>query len=265
MTTLSPSTSNYADLLRNWRQRRRFSQLAFSNIVEVSSRHISFLETGRAKPSREMVIKLATALEMPKAETNRALFLAGYSAEFSNRPADDVDLAPLHWAVEHMLQNHMPYPAVTMDRMWNIKGANPAAVQLLGEAGLATHHNLLDALCSQNREQSMIENWDEVLSLLIIRLRAEGQARGPDQPFDDLVEKLSRHCQRNALQKPSDSLSAVIPTRLKLGEKVISIFSTIATFGSVQDVAMDELRIELMFPLDESSKAYFNQNRSGGN
>ncbi|HHG91087.1 MAG TPA: XRE family transcriptional regulator, partial [Devosia sp.] len=244
-------------LLSDWRKRRRFSQLSFGLFAEVSPRHISFLETGRARPSRQMVLKLADCLEMPKGEVNRALLAAGYAPAYQKRPENDADLAPVHQAIDSLLENHMPCPGIVLDRDWNITRANAGAVRLLAEAGFGAHHNLLEALAEQSREVSSIVNWDETVGLALERVRTEIVSGVASTELAALEQKLASHFQRYGSGFEVDRARAVIPTKFRIGEQVISVFSTMASFGSVQDLALADLKVELMFPLDEVSESYF--------
>lgn len=250
-------THTYADILRGWRKKRRYSQLSFGLHADVSARHLSFLESGRAKPSRDMVLKLADSLEMPRSEVNRALLSAGFAPAYKARPKDHADLAPIHGAIARLLENHMPYPALAMDRFWTITNANDAAIRFLQGAGFGGHTNLLEALAAQSPDQSSILNWEEAIDLLLTRLRAEMQAYDapPDflRLFSALEDCFKKHCKDPAV----DRAQAIIPTRFKIGEQVLSLFSTIAQFGTVQDITLDELKVELMFPMDAETDRYF--------
>ncbi len=251
------SYSSYGDLLSNWRKKRRFSQLSFSLVADVSSRHVSFLETGRAQPSREMVLKLADCLAMPKADTNQALQLAGFSPAYLTRSTDDTDLAPIHHAISFMLDNHMPYPAIGLDHLWNIKIGNDAAMNFLVDAGFANYTNLLDAVCDQTPQQSSIENWQETVGLFLARAQTEMQASGHDPILENKIQRLGEHFSLHSTGMEIDRSKAVIATRFRIGGQTISVFSTIASFGSVQDIILDDFKVELMFPLDDVSKEYF--------
>ena len=257
MKTSNENITAYGALLANWRKKRRFSQLSFGLFADVSSRHVSFLETGRSRPSREMVLRLADCLTMPKLEINRALLLAGYSPAYISRSSDDVDLEPIHQAITHLIENHMPYPAIGMDYLWNIKSANGAAIKLLGKAGFAGSINLLDAITTQTPEQSSLINWEETVGLFLARVQAELLGAGENHELQAKADKLEQHFARFSTGLEIDRSQAVIPTRMQIGEQAVSIFSTIASFGSVQDIVLDDLKVELMFPLDDASKAYF--------
>ncbi len=257
MTQQQTLDAGFGNLLSDWRKKRRFSQLSFGLFANVSARHVSFLESGRSRPSREMVLKLADCLDMPKSEINRALLLAGFSPAYLTRQANDADLAPIHRALSLLLDNHMPYPAISIDRLWNIKAGNAAAMKLLIDAGFGGHSNLIEAVCAHSPQQSTIINWHEAIGLLLTRLQAELLNGGDDEELAILTGKLAAHFKLYDNNEPIDRAQAVIPTRFALEGKIISVFSTIASFGSVQDVVLDDLKVELMFPLDDISKAYF--------
>ncbi|MCF6327318.1 MAG: helix-turn-helix transcriptional regulator [Devosiaceae bacterium] len=257
MEKLQSKNLTFGEILSDWRKRRRFSQLGFGLSVDVSSRHLSFLETGRANPSREMVLKLTDRLEMPKGEINRALLAAGFAPAYVARPPGDRDLVPIESAIEKMLENHMPYPAISIDKVWNIVGANLAAMQLMGEAGFGSYSNILLALAEQTKEQSTIVNWEEAIGLSLERVRTELDAIGGNSELEHLEKKLTARFLTDGRDEEFDRSQAVIPTKFDVGGRVISVFSTFAQFGTVQDMALDELKIELMFPLDEVSEKYF--------
>lgn len=247
----------FGDILREWRGLRRYSQLALALEAETSARHLSFLESGRASPSRAMVIRLADALQMPKAATNRALQAAGFAPVYPQLPHDAADLAPVRSAIGKVLANHEPLPAVVIDQHWDITGANGAALSLFAALGLAGQSNLLEAL-NLAGDGAAIDNWEETALLALQRARAELIALGGDARLKTLTEKLATHPRLAKGDHSAINLNqAVIPTVFRAGGKRLSMFSTIAQFGSVQDVRASELRIEMMFPADDSTYDYF--------
>ena len=250
-------SESYGTILSYWRKKRRYSQLAFALHADVSARHLSFLETGRAKPSRPMVLKLADYLEIPKPEVNRALLAAGYAPVYKMRHESDADLIPVQKAISKLLENHMPYPAIGIDRHWNILYANQAAIDLITAVGFAGETNFLTALASQTPEESCIINWDEAISLILMRLRAEIEFMQDDKILQQLVQTLTDHFHRYCTNDVIDRAQAIIPTRFQIGDQVISLFSTIAHFGAVQDIVVSDLKVELMFPIDAQSEQYF--------
>jgi len=243
--------------MRDWRKKRRHSQLSLALETDISPRHLSFLETGRARPSREMVLKLADGLQMPKPDINRTLLSAGFAPIYETRPADHADLAPVRQAISVLLDNHLPFPGLALDRRWSITNANEAALKLLGDAGFGGHNNLLKALTDQTPENSAIVNWEETVGLLLIRARAEMLSGGDDPVLAGLVRDLENHFSAHGTGMDIDRGSAIIPTRFEIGGRTLSLFSTIAQFGTVQDLALEDLKVELMFPLDGATESYF--------
>ena len=251
----------FGDILREWRKVRRFSQLTFSLYAQISSRHLSFLETGRANPSREMILKLARCLDMPKFEVNRALEAAGFVPAYFARAQSDVDLAPLHQAISMMLTNHSPYPAVVFDQLWNIVDANDVAKKFLGDADFAGSSNLIEILAAQSETQSSIVNWRQTISLLLERLRTEIREGCNGLGLVELEQKLAANYHLHYRELELDRSKAVIATQFLIGGNNLSLFSTIAQFGTVQDMVLDSLRVEMMFAHDEDTRSYFRNAR----
>lgn len=246
----------FGSILKEWRSRRRFSQMDLALRADLSSRHLSFLESGRATPSRTMILRLAEALEMPKSATNQAFGAAGYAPHFPALPADAPELAPIRAAVEAMLRNHDPLPGVAIDRHWNVIAANSGALRLFAAAERASSAaNMVELLLTLG-ESDIVMNWTDVASLAISRLRAEIAQLGADPVLEGFVARLAAH--PRLAGKPSiarDSL--VIPLILDAPGARLALFSTIAQFGSVQDAVASELRVELMFPEDAETRAWF--------
>lgn len=249
-------TTSFGGIIREWRQLRRFSQLQLSLEAGLSSRHLSFLESGRAQPSRSMVLRLADALAMPKDVANSALHIAGFAPAFPSLKQDDAALQPVRAAVEHMLRNHAPFPAVAIDRWWTVTSANAGAAALFSALRVSGAVNMIELLIAV-RDQDVIENWDENAHLVIARLKSEIAYFGGDDRLNALRQKLTDALPNGEQSAAFDSARAVIPTKMRLGENRLSLFSTIAHFGSVQDVNASDIRIELMFPADEATRNFF--------
>lgn len=253
--------NGFGEMIRGWRQVRRQSQLDLALTAGVSSRHLSFLESGRAAPSRSMVLRLAGALDMPKAATNDALKAAGFSAAFPHLPSDAADLAPVRMAVALTLERHEPFPAFAVDRNWDVIDANHAARALFGAA---TRQNVIDLLIAQ-AETGLVENWEEAAVLALMRLKAEIAHYGGDERLEALATRLAEHPRLAAADIGAiDFNQAVIPTILAAGDARLSLFSTIAQFGSVQDVVACDIRIELMYPADDATAAFFEKAENCG-
>lgn len=249
----------FGDHLKTWRSTRRFSQLDLGLEANVSARHVSFLESGRARPSREMVIRLAQALEMPREAANAAMRAAGFAEVFPSLPAESDELKPVRDAVRYVLERHTPLPAIAINRAWDVLDANAAAIPLFGAPtdadGAPT--NVIDRLIELAND-TLVENWIEVAMMSRARLQAEIVHHGGDADLSRRLERLNTHPRlENADMDAVDWTAPVIPVRLKIGEARLSVFSTIAQFSTVQDVHAAELRIELMFPADDETKAFF--------
>lgn len=240
--------TQFSQTLKNWRKARRFSQLELASEAEVSSRHVSFLETGRANPSRAMIGRLGDALNLPLAVRNQLLADAGFAARYPKRTWDDDEMEPIRKAVDHVLRQHSPYPAFAVDQHWTILQMNPSAKRLFAMMGADAGVSLIDLLL-QETVQSMIENWPDVAHHSAYRLRVESASRGGDAVLDAAAEAFS--------QVPSPKQNAVgpvVPTIYKTGDLRLSLFSTIAQFGTPVDLALDDLKIELFFPNDHDTE-----------
>lgn len=245
----------FGAILRDWRQMRRLSQLDLALTAGVSSRHLSFLESGRAAPSRGMILRLAAALDMPRPAANDALKAAGFAAAFPSLAPHSSDLAPVRQAISMMLERHSPYPGVALDRGWNVIDANETAIALFAPMGPVS--NMIELLIAA-AETGLVENWEETALLTLIRLKAEIAHLGGDERLKALATRLAEHPRLAAADIGAvDFNQVVIPTILRLGGERLSIFSTIAQFGTVQEVEASEIRIELMFPADKETAAFF--------
>ena len=242
--------TDFPATLRRWRQTRRYSQLALSLDADVSARHISFLETGRARPSREMVARLGEAMNLPLTARNELLSHAGFAPRYEARDWDDAAMAPVRSAVEYMLGAHDPYPGLALDRIWNIVSMNASATRLFGAFGVTKGQSLLTPMLSGAIAQ-VVENWPSVASAAASRLRIESAAAGGIAELDDAASRLSNQ----GTDAPSNG--PVIPTIVQLGGMRLSMFATIAQFGTPEDLALDDLKVELYFPSDDDTKAFF--------
>ena len=250
-------SGTFGDILREWRGIRRFSQLDLSLEAATSARHVSFLESGRASPSKNMVLKLSDALGMPKAIANQALNAAGFAAAFPQLPRDAEALAPLHAAIRLMLENHDPLPGIAMDRHWDIIDLNKSAMQLFSALEITGAGNMIDAL-GAIADSDIIENWEETALLALARLRMEIAQLGGDRILERYVAQLGNHPRlKDADISKIDFTQAVIPSVFKIGDQRLSLFTTLAQFGAVQDVIACDIRVELMFPSDDQTRDYF--------
>lgn len=244
---------SFADGLKHWRHLRRLSQLDLAMAADVSTRHIAFLETGRARPSRAMLLHLTEVLTLPRAARNRLLHLAGFAPAYPALPLDSASLVPVRAAMDWTITRHAPYPAVIMDGLWRLVALNGPATQIFAGIGLGTGDSLLDAICDPEGAARAIENWAEVGYHTMVRLRTESAAAGGLVPLDAAARHLARDPAIAAWQAPAE-LPVIIPTIYAVPGLRLALFSTYATFGSAEDVALRDMKIELMFPADEPTR-----------
>ena len=230
---------------------RRFSQLDLANEAGISGRHLSFLETGRARPSRGMVLRLSEALHMPLDARNHLLTEAGFAARYGEQKWSHGEMAPISNAIERMLANHMPYPGMAVDRMWRIVKTNKTAEMLFGKFGMNIGDSIVELLMSDIMPV-VVENWSEVSQAAAARLRVESLSQGGVPEFDQAASYLSKFSTEIERAK-----SPVIPTIISFGDMRLSMFATIAQIGTPKDVVLDDLKVELYFPLDEATAVSF--------
>jgi len=258
------SKSSFGDVLRFWRTTRRLSQLALSADADVSQRHLSFLETGRAKPSREMVRHLGTILDLPLRAHNDMLLAAGFAPAYPETPIDAPAMEQVRHVLDIVLGAHEPFPAIVADRRWNIVLANAAAgrfiAALLGENSAAggARQNLAKLVFEPGAVRAAIANWEEAGSMLLRRLEREVADRAGDTALSQLLDEVLAYPGvadlRRPQQRPRGS-DLLVPVSYRAAEHDISMFSTIATIGAAYDVTLEELRLETFFPADAESEA----------
>lgn len=245
----------FGALLKEWRGIRRLSQLDLALTADVSPRHISFLETGRSQPSRDMVLHLGEVLQMPHAICNQMLETAGFAHVFAQKQEDSPDVAPLYEAMGWILARHDPYPAFALDRHWVLLEINPAAERLMGGVGLRVGDSMLEALFHNQILRQALDNLAEVESLMLQRLRTELAHLGRDPILEAAVERLQAE-QKNGSVSSTLNAAAMIPARYRVGDHVLSFFSTLTQFGGTGDIALAEIKIEMLFPSDPQTKAF---------
>lgn len=249
-------------LLSEYRKRNHLSQLELSLLADVSSRHISFIETGKTRPSREMLIKLADVLNLPHKDSNLLLNSGGYTAAYSALDLNQAEMEPIRNALALMLDNHNPYPALVMDGNYNIIMANQAQQQLTrvvtgGKENLPSS-NVLELVFRMDGFRPYLANWDEIASHLLRRLRKQVIAYSkPDQ--EALYQRLLELSPPANWQQPQDSIAdgPMLTVDFNLGGEVLSSFSTLSQFGTALDIGMEELMIESYFPANSKSEAFF--------
>ncbi|MBM1220100.1 helix-turn-helix domain-containing protein [Ponticoccus sp. SC2-23] len=248
----------FGQVLRDWRTRRRLSQLDLALEADVSARHLSFLETGRARPSRGMVLRLSDVLAVPRAARNRLLSEAGYAPLYSDRATNAPDLVPLDSAIDRMLETHDPYPGIAIGHDWGIRKLNRAADALFGAANIGIGDNLVGQTLENPVLKSAILNHGEVIRHTLTRLRTEVAHYGPDPVRQEWIARILRD-HPAAAEPPVGPQPAFIAIRYRTPLGVLSLFSTIAQFGSVEDISYADIQIELMHPADDASRTILEQ------
>jgi len=248
----------FGDLIKHWRDIRRFSQLALSVESGMSSRHISFLETGRSRPSRGSVLTLARVLEMPKLAVNEALLAAGFAPEYKALAVDDKDLAPAMSAIMTILENHAPMPAIVIDESWNIVGGNIPAQQMMQFLPFQGSNCIVEALLNDDLHDPCFLNWSVIAIWTLLRLQTEISREGPDSPLADIYHRLANdpRVKESDLASFSD-YGPVLTLQLKADGHVLTLFTMLAEFSTAQDLTLSARKVELFFAADELTKTYF--------
>ena len=250
------TTSPVGDQLRMWRQRRRLSQLELACEAEISARHVSFMETGRSLPSREMLLRLAERLDIPLRERNPLLLSAGYAPLYSERRLDHPALEQAKKAIELVLAGHEPYPALAVDRHWSLVAANSALAPML--AGVAPRLleppvNVLRMTLHPEGLAPRIENFGELRAHVLARLRHQVDATA-DPILVELHAELASYPLSGSpdeAEHQTDQYGGVlVPMRLRTEQGVLSFFGTTTVFGTPLDITLAELAIESFYPAD---------------
>jgi transcriptional regulator with XRE-family HTH domain len=251
-------------LLKKWRGRRGLSQLGLALAARTTQRHLSFIESGRAVPSREMILRLAATMDVPLRQQNALLLAGGFAPAWSERALSEPGLAMVSRALDHMLAQQEPFPAFVVDRHWNLLRANAGAVRLteflLGPAPTdAEPPNLAVALMSLQGLRPFITNWPEVALYFLRSVQSDAQADGT-QETAELLERLLALPGVSSLSEgwPLDEgQPPVLPIHFRRNDTSLRLFTTIATLGTPRDVTVQEIRIECFFPADDATETVF--------
>ena len=259
MASFASSASRVGDVLREWRQRRRLSQLALAGDAEVSARHLSCVETGRSAPSRGMLLRLAERLDMPLRARNQLLSAGGYAAVFPERALDAPEMAAARRTVEAVLAAHAPFPALAVDRHWVLVASNAAVAPLLAgvaAALLAPPCNVLRLSLHPDGLAPRIDNLGEWRGHLLSRLQQQVDRSG-DAVLAALHTELAGYPSRASRFRPQDHSGIAVPLRLRVpgAAEPLSLLGTTTVFGTPLDITLSELALECFYPADESTRA----------
>jgi transcriptional regulator with XRE-family HTH domain len=250
------------ELLRHWRRVRGKSQLDLALEATTTPRYVSFVETGRSQPSRQMVVRLARALDVPLRERNDLLLAAGYAPLYGAGALDGPELGRLRGALGAMLAQHEPFPAVVMDRAWNVLQANGGAERLFGTlcAPVAPPDpaNVLEMMLASGPIREAVVNWRDVAPALLERCRREAVGGVIDGETSARMQRLRTLPEvADAIRDvaPGAGISPVIDIVFAVERRKLAFFSVVSTVGTPVDVTAQEIRLEAFFPSDESSRA----------
>ncbi|OLB66898.1 MAG: hypothetical protein AUI10_01470 [Actinobacteria bacterium 13_2_20CM_2_72_6] len=250
-TEAADTASPFGTRLRHWRRHRGLSQLGLAAQVGSTGRHISFLETGRSRPSRQLVLRLADTLGMGLREANELLHAAGLPAAY---PRAGTDLAPYRAAVDRLLRAHEPYPGMVLDGHWNVLSANRPCALLFGETVVGSNF-VRDALANPAAAEAIV-NWPEVAWAGLDRLRRELNRA----PFDDGLRGLVGLAESALAGVPRPATTGSDPLVcpwFRIGDRVVRTITMVARFDHATEVTLDELRVELMYPMDDDAERFF--------
>jgi len=263
----TPATGLFPALLRHWRGRRGLSQLDLATAADVSPRHLSFLETGRANPGREMVLRLGATLDVPMRDQNELLRAAGFEPAFGDGPAPDALPPLLEGVLQRMMAAHDPLPLVVLNRRYDVLRASDGAQWLLSRfvadpSALGASLNVFTVLFDPRLARPFVVDWPRVAHALVARLHRECLARGADEALHDLLRAvLAAPGVPAAWRQPDFSAPSepVLALRLRRDDLALSLVTTVTSFSAPGNAAAEELRIESYYPLDDATAAAFAQ------
>ncbi|WP_174365398.1 helix-turn-helix domain-containing protein [uncultured Caballeronia sp.] len=267
MKSSAKPVTELGTLLRQWRSTRGRSQFDLSLDAGVSQRHVSFIESGRSAPSRQTLLNLAQALDIPLRERNALLLAAGFAPMYSEGAWNAEEMQSVTGALARMLKQHEPFPAVVMDRYWNVLLPNESAPRFFNRfidlSARKTPRNMLHLMFDPDGMRPFIANWEEVARSLIQRVHRESVGRVIDEKTRELIDALLAYPDVKTGWKFAETPDAgsatrstpVIPISFAKDGTTLNYFSMVTTVGTPQTVAAEELRIESLFPADDATEA----------
>jgi len=248
---MGDAPGHVGELLRGWRQRRNLSQLDLASRANVSTRHLSYVETGRSRPTSRMILRLCRHLDVPLRDQNRVLLAGGFAPAHPEHALSDRPMAEANAAIEAILQAHLPYPALVVDRHWELIAANDAAFDLFADIDpdlLEPPVNVIRLSLHPRGLGPRIVNLEEWRAELAARLRREYDATA-DPALGELADEVAE-----GVEVEPRSAALVVPLQLRAGDTVLSFISTTTVFGTPREVTLSELAIEALYPADEATR-----------
>jgi transcriptional regulator with XRE-family HTH domain len=257
-TQSTAAVPQLGELLRYWRQQRGKSQLDLSMDTGISQRHLSFVESGRSSPSRDFLSVVSDALNIPLRERNLLLLASGFAPQYSDQSMDAEQMSIVTRAINRMLEQNEPHPALVLDRHWNVIRTNEAAPRFFGSfvdlEARPKPRNLLDLMFDPEGMRPFVEAWEMVAAGLLQRVRREAVGQVMEHGLRELLERLRQYPGVAALKPPLTPQSPVLSITFRRGDERFSYFSLITTIGMPQCITAQELRVECMFPTDADEK-----------
>jgi len=257
-TQSTAAVPQLGELLRYWRQQRGKSQLDLSIDTGISQRHLSFVESGRSSPSRDFLSVVSDALNVPLRERNLLLLASGFAPQYSEQSMDAEQMSIVTRAINRMLEQNEPHPALVLDRHWNVIRTNEAAPRFFGSfvdlEARPKPRNLLDLMFDPEGMRPFVEAWEMVAAGLLQRVRREAVGQVMEHGLRELLERLRQYPGVAALKPPLTPQSPVLSITFRRGDERFSYFSLITTIGMPQCITAQELRVECMFPTDADEK-----------
>ncbi|MBT3943697.1 MAG: helix-turn-helix transcriptional regulator [Chloroflexi bacterium] len=255
-TSTAPQASAFGRQMKQWRRISGLSQLDLAVRAGLSQRHVSFIETGRSRPGEDVIHKVAEALDVPLRDRNLMLEAAGLTPTYQELQLSDEMAAPYGMVVQKMLDAHMPYPAFVINRWWEMVNANESGRKLFPMFGDGPV-DLVETFLKPGPIREMVDNFPAASWTFLRRLRREVTLAGPDERLDDLLRRAEAYIEDIPpdIEKPGDDL--VVCPNLKIDGRIIRTVSMVARFGTAREVTLAELRVELMYPMDDEADQFF--------
>lgn len=263
LTEINSGHTSFGNHLRYWRTTRGLTQLELAHSAASTSRHISFMETGRSRPGETMVLRLADALQVPTRDRNDLLVAAGYPAIFEEGKLDSKVLVPFQRAVHYTVSAHEPFPSFAINRWYDVLEKNKAAEAMFGSDRPEKKVNIIHAIFDDPEMKDRLDNWHIVAPAMAHRLRREASLAPKDARLKELLDLAWGALKDTSLPQIASKDDLVICPTFRVDDQLIRTISMVARFGSTNSVMLDELRVETIFPADAKAEAFFSALASG--
>ncbi len=253
------TSTNFGRQLRWWRKKRNVSQLKLATLAATTTRHLSFLETGRSRPGRDVILRLSRALDLPIRDVNKLMIAAGLRKEYAEEEFDSQKLEPYRSVIETMLDHHNPFPAVVLDNIGNILMTNEGYLAFMPTGIPNSPEESIDEMFNPAGQLAQfIENWDEIVWAWLDRQKSELELFHTPR-LADLIIRAEKHLENLVRPETKTTQDAVLSPRFRVGDQIISTFATMMRFENVTEVTLSEIRVEFLFPMNAESRLFFTE------